>query len=283
MLVGVNQNGLLAGLYLNRNDLILELAGLDCSGSLCLRSASQLVLHLTGDAVLLGNVLCGDAHVIVVEYIPNAVVYHHIGHDDVVHAGAPASLCHGVRCVGHGLNAAGQDALIVARTDDLRGQVQGTHGGCTDLVDGHCRGLERHTDAECNLTGNILAETSLKDAACDGLVDHGHVDAGLLDSSLCSYLAEFSGRNILESLAIGADRGSLCSTNVNVHKSMFSFLCGWVDGVPQEEGNAADLFISENLSRFCPLRSPESCGRSRRTRRSPCRSSDPAALHEPSS
>ena len=226
MLVGVNHNGLLAGLYLNRNDLILELACLDCSNSLCLRSASQLVLHLTGDTVLLSNILCGDAHVVVVEYVPNAVMYHHIGHNDIVHTSAPTSLCYRIRCVGHGLNAAGQDALIVAGTDDLRGQIQGTHGRCTNLVDGHCRGLERHTDAECNLTGNVLAETTLQDTACDGLVDHGHVNTSLLNSSLCSYLAEFSGRNVLERLAIGADRGSLCSTNVNVHKSYSPFYAG---------------------------------------------------------
>ena len=217
MLVGVNHNGLLAGLYLNRNNLILELAGLDCSSGLCLRCASQLVLHLAGDAVLLGNVLSGDAHVIVVENIPNAVVYHHIGHNDIVHTSAPTSLCYGVRCVGHGLSAAGQDALVIAGTDNLRGQVQCAHRGCTNLVDGHCRSLERHTDAECDLTGNVLTDAALQDAACNGLVDRGHVDAGLLDSSLCSYLAEISGDDILESLAVGADRGSLCSTNVNIH------------------------------------------------------------------
>ena len=217
MLVGVEQEGLLLLLYFYRNDLVLELASLDCCNSLCLGSASQLVLHLTGDAVLLCNVFRSDAHVVAVEDIPNAVVYHQVDHLDVVHTSAPANLVCIIRCTGHGLSAASHDALVVAGLDDLSCEAHCAHGGCTNLIDGDCRSGDRQTCANHDLTADVLTQTALEDAAGDGLIDGSNVNAGLLNRSLGSGNAERNSRNILQTLAVGTDRGSLCTANIHIH------------------------------------------------------------------
>ena len=217
MLVGVKQEGLFLLLYFYRNDLILELASLDCCSSLLLGSQCQLVLHFTGDAVLLCNVLSGDAHVVAVENVPNTVMYHQVNHLDVVHTSAPANLVCIVRCIGHGLSTASHDALVIAGLDDLSCQAHSTHGGCANLVDGHCRSGDRQTCADHDLTADVLTQTALQHAAGDGFVDCSNVNASLLNSSLGSGNAQRNCRNILQALAVGTDRGSLCRTNIHIH------------------------------------------------------------------
>src|SRR5699024_5177151 len=148
-------------LDLDRDDLVLEAAGGDRLGSLHLGLVADLILHLTGDAVLLGSVFRGDAHVVLVEHIEYAVINHHIDELDVVHAGAPAHIAGDIRRTGHGLAAADQHHLVLARADDLGTQGDRAHGGRANLVQRHSGGLERHTDAERYLTGHVLAYAAL--------------------------------------------------------------------------------------------------------------------------
>ena len=217
MLVGIKYDGLLLLLYFNRNDFVLELASLDGSNSLLLRSQCQLVLHLAGNAVLLSYVLCSDTHVVAVEDVPQTIVYHQVDHGNVVHTSAPTSFLQNVRCGGHGLSAANQNNLVIAGLDELSAQAHAAHRGCTNLVYGDRRGGDRQTSAYSDLTADVLALTALQHAAGEGLVDVVYIDACLLDSSLSSGYAEGLCSYALEGLAVRTDRGSLSRTNINIH------------------------------------------------------------------
>ena len=144
-------------------------------------------------------------------------MYHQVNHLDVVHTSAPTNLVGIVRCAGHGFNAASHNALVIAGLNDLSCQAQGTHGGCANLVDGHCRCGDRQTCANHDLTADVLAQTALQHAAGDGFVDCSNIYASLLNRSLGSGNTQCNCRNILQALAVRTNCGSLCRTNVNIH------------------------------------------------------------------
>ena len=228
VLVGVKNNSLLLLLDLDRNDLVLEAARGNRLASLLLGSASQLILHLAGNAVLLCDVLCGDAHVILVEHIEHAVVNHHIDKLHIVHTGAPAHIAGDVRCAGHGLAAADQHHLILTGADDLGTQRDRAHRGSADLVEGHSGGLDRHTDAEGYLAGHVLANAALQNLTEQALVDRSLVNACALNGSVCSSNAKLGSGYVAEGAAIGADCGTGSGTDVNVHLLFLLFF--WCTG-----------------------------------------------------
>ena len=217
VLVGIEYDGFLLLLDLDRDDLVLEAAGGNCGSRALLAHQGDLVLHLAGDAILLGNVFRGDTHVVLVEYVEYAVIYHVVDHLDVVHTGAPTHVAGDVRRAGHGLRAARQDDLVVAGTDDLGGQGQGAHRGSADLVDGHRRGRKRQADADANLARQVLADACGQDFAEDYLVDDRRVNLGALDRGLSSGNAELRCRDVAEGAAVGADCGTGCGYDINVH------------------------------------------------------------------
>ena len=104
VLVGIENNGFLLLLDLNRDDFVLEATGGDGLSSLHLRLVADLVLHLTGDAVLFSNVLSGDTHVVLIEHVKYAVVNHHVYQLDIVHASAPTHIAGDVGSTGHRLH-----------------------------------------------------------------------------------------------------------------------------------------------------------------------------------
>ena len=224
VLIGIEDNGFLLLLNFDRNDLVLEAAVSDSGSSLLLGSESDLVLHLTGDAVLFSYVFSGDAHVILVEYIKYAVVYHHIDHLDVAHASAPAGVAGDVRSTGHGLAAAYQHCLVLTGANDLGAQRDGTHGGSTNLVQGHSRGGDRQTGLQANLTCYVLAYAALQYLTEQNLVDCFLVNACTLDSCLCSSGAKLGGVYIAEGAAVSADCSTGSGTDVNVHLAVSPFL-----------------------------------------------------------
>src|ERR1700733_14829153 len=95
------------------------------------------ILLLAGDAMLLGNVFSGDAHVVVVVDLPQPVVNHGIDDQRITHAEAAAPLGEEIGCVGHGFHATGDHDLRVAGLDSLHGQTHRLQPGTADLVDGH--------------------------------------------------------------------------------------------------------------------------------------------------
>ena len=75
----------LRDLIVDRNDLVLELAGLLRGLGLVLRGDRELVLLAARDLLLLGDVLGGGAHVVAVEGIPQPVLDHGVDHLERAH------------------------------------------------------------------------------------------------------------------------------------------------------------------------------------------------------
>src|SRR3546814_4338997 len=75
----------LATLDGDRNDLVLELAGLLRSLGLVLALHREFVLCLAGDLELLGDILRRGAHVVTVEGIPQAIADHGVDEAEVAH------------------------------------------------------------------------------------------------------------------------------------------------------------------------------------------------------
>ena len=142
VLVGVEDDGVALALRDDhRHDLGLELAVLDGRAGLALAVVADLVLHLAGDAVLLGHVLGGDAHVDVVHGALQTVQDHLVLQDAVAHAVALAGVGDQVRGHAHVLHAAGHDDLGVAGLDGVGGLVDGLHARAAHDVEGEGRDL----------------------------------------------------------------------------------------------------------------------------------------------
>ena len=97
----------------DRDDLVLELAGLLRGLGLVLRGDGEFVLLVAGDLVLPGDVLGGVAHVVAVEGVPQAVLDHGVDELDRAHLGAAAQILR-VRGHAHGFLAAGDDDFGIA-------------------------------------------------------------------------------------------------------------------------------------------------------------------------
>jgi hypothetical protein len=111
-----------------------------CAGrGLLLRSQGERVLLLARDAVLLGDVLRGDAHVVLVVDVPQAVDDHRVDQLPVAHALAVARVRQHVRRHAHALLAPGDHDLRVAVADGLRREHHGLEARAAHLVDGHRR------------------------------------------------------------------------------------------------------------------------------------------------
>ncbi len=77
------------------------------------------VLLLSRDAVPLGDQLAGEAHVDVMEAVPEAVVNHRVDDRRVAHAQAFAHAVEKIGAVAHRLHAAGDRDVDVAGRDPL--------------------------------------------------------------------------------------------------------------------------------------------------------------------
>ncbi len=91
---------------LHGNDLRLEAAFLDGGQRLAMRVQGELILLLALDAILLGNILTRDPHVVVVVNIPQPIVHHGVDDLRVAQAVSLARLRQQVGSVGHGFHAA---------------------------------------------------------------------------------------------------------------------------------------------------------------------------------
>src|SRR5579859_293030 len=163
------------------HDLRFEAALFDRGDGFAVGVDGELVLLLASDAVLFGDVLAGDPHVVVVVDIPEAVVDHGVDDLRVTETVSLARLREKIGSVGHGFHAAGHDDGTVSGLHRLRGESDRFQSRAADLVDCHgtCRGRESSED--CGLARGILAESGGDDVAHDALVDLRGIDAGALD------------------------------------------------------------------------------------------------------
>ena len=156
---------------LTRHDLVLELAGVLRGRGLLLAGQRQRVLHFAGDAVLLGHVLGGDAHVVLVVDVPQAVDDHGVDHLPVAHALAVAQPLQHVRRGAHVFLAAGDHDLAVARGHGLRGQHHGLQARAADGVDGQRRDFLGQAGLDQRLARRVLADAGGQHLAHDDFTD----------------------------------------------------------------------------------------------------------------
>ena len=116
---------------------------------------------------MLGHVLGGDAHVVVVDGALQAVADHLVLEHAVAHAVALAGLGEQVGGEAHVLHAAGHHDLGVAAGDGLGGQMDGLHARAAHLVDDHRRDLVGQAGGMEGQAGGVLALTGLQHVAHD--------------------------------------------------------------------------------------------------------------------
>ena len=178
-----------AGLSLARDSAVVPARGCSsvakamgspfCCAGLLLGGGGEGVLGFAADAVLLHQVLGGDAHVVVVEGVPQAVLDHGVHQLGVAHAQPGTGTGHHVGGEAHVLLAAGDHHLGIAAADGLGREVQGLEAGAADLVQGQGRHGVGQPGEDGGLAGGVLAGACGEHLAEDDLVDLGPVEAGL--------------------------------------------------------------------------------------------------------
>ena len=182
----------LAGLDGDRDDLVLELAGLLRGLGLVLRGDRELVLLRAGDLILLGDVLGGVAHVVAVEGVPQAVLDHGVDEFERAHLDAAAQIL-GVRGHAHGFLAAGDDDFGIAVEQRLIAERDRAQARAAELVDAPGRALHRDAGGDRGLAGRVLALRRGQDLAHDDFGDAARLDAAALQRCLDGDGAEIVG------------------------------------------------------------------------------------------
>ncbi|MCY1213583.1 hypothetical protein D9M72_253720 [compost metagenome] len=177
-------------------DLILEAASLDGRDGFLLGGGSKGVLLFAGQAVLLHQILGGDAHVVVVEGVGQAVVDHGVQRLGVAHAHAGTGGREDVGRQAHVFLAAGDDHFGVAATDGLDAQVQGLEAGTAELVQVHGRYRVGQAGEDGGLAGRVLAGAGGEHLAENHFIDLLALEAGLLQQLADHCSAQFMGGNI---------------------------------------------------------------------------------------
>src|SRR4051812_41923110 len=134
----------------------IEATFLDRRDRLAMRVHREVILHLAGDAVLLGHVLAGDAHVVVVEYVPESVLDHRIDNLRVAEVITLARLGKQIRSVGHRLHAACNHNVAIPSLNGLCTQGDCLESRTANLVDSHCANFGRQSAIDRRLARRVL-------------------------------------------------------------------------------------------------------------------------------
>ena len=193
------------------NNFILETAGLDGGQGLLLGVVAKLVQLLTGDAPDVADVLCGGAHVVVVECVPQAVFNHGIHHFAIVHTSAPTSGGDGVRSRAHILGAAAHHHVSVAGKDGAGALDAGLQAGAAD----HAHGVGGHFEGDAGLhhtlTSHVLALCGAQDITKHHFIQPLTLDVTALQGFRHDDCAQFGSGDILQGsakLAHGSTAGA---------------------------------------------------------------------------
>src|SRR5215470_9172451 len=205
--VGVDDDVALAGLDGDRDDLVLELAGLLRGLGLLLRLDRELVLLGAGDLPLPRDVLGGVAHVVAVEGIPQAVLDHGVDQLEAAHLDAAAQILR-VRGHAHGFLAAGHHDVRIAVKQRLITQRHGAQTGTAKLVDAPGRALHRNAGRDRGLAGRVLALRRGQDLTHDDFGDPCGLDSAALERGLDGDGTEVVGRGGRECAVEAANRGA---------------------------------------------------------------------------
>src|SRR5260221_295670 len=146
--VVLNDDIALAPGDLNWNDLVLEAPGFLRRLGARLRAHGELILLLARDLPALCDVLCGVAHVIAVEGIPQAILDHGIDEIGIPHLDTVAQM-DAVRRLAHALLPAGDDDRGIAVADRLIPERHGAQARAAKLVNAVSRHLIGDAGADC--------------------------------------------------------------------------------------------------------------------------------------
>src|SRR5215468_6331839 len=177
--VGVDDDVALAGLDGDRDDLVLELAGLLRGLGLLLRLDRELVLLGASDLPLPRDVLGGVAHVVAVEGIPQTVLDHGVDQFEAAHLDAAAQVL-GVRSHAHGFLTASDDDFGIAVEQGLVAERHGAQARAAELVDAPGGAFDGNAGRDRSLAGRVLALGSGQDLAHDDLRDPTGLDCAAL-------------------------------------------------------------------------------------------------------
>src|SRR5690606_38112653 len=125
--------------YLHRGDLVGKSAGLLRGDCLLLGGQGKGILLLATDLVALRQVLGGDAHVVLVEDVPEAVMDRAVYQLALTHALSGARAGNQMRAQAHGLLAAGNHHPRFAAADRLRSLLPRLDARAADLDACQCR------------------------------------------------------------------------------------------------------------------------------------------------
>ena len=132
-----------------------------------LAGQGQGVLHLAADAVGFGHVLGGNAHVVLVVDVPQAIDNHGVHHIPVAHALAVAAAHQHVGRGAHVFLAAGNDDFAVPIGHRLGGQHDGLEARSAYRVNSKRRCFFGYTAFHQRLARRVLARTGGKHLAHD--------------------------------------------------------------------------------------------------------------------
>ncbi len=184
-----------------RNDLGFECAALDSFASFDLRTDTECVLVFTSDAETFSNVFSRDAHMIVVECVPEAIFDHRIDEDTIAHAIAITSFRNSEGSHGHVFHAACYDDVSIAGFDHLSCQGYAAETGTANFIDRKSWDFNRHTSFDHSLTSRVLTLSSLEDIAHYDFVDIFAFDTSAFERFFNDDSTEFYSRCVFETAA----------------------------------------------------------------------------------
>lgn len=200
----------------NRNDFVLESTALDGRNGSLLGTGRNFVLVFTGYAEFFSDVFGSDAHVIVIERIPQTILDHDIDEFAVAHTQTPTSFAAGnKRSVGHAFHTAGNDDVVIASQDGLSSQFHTFQAGTADFIDSKSRNFNRQASFDGCLTSRVLAQSSLEDVTKNDFVNFFTRDISSFQGFLDDNCTEFRGRQGKQAATKFADSRSYSTCNYN--------------------------------------------------------------------
>ena len=177
----------------DRDNLIAKASGINRLARLLLRAERPGVLQFAADAIFPGEVLRRDAHMIIVEGVPQAVMDQAVNQLAVAQLGAGAAVGEDMRSAAHVLLATGDHHVRLPALDRLGGEVQGFQAGTADVVNGDRRYGVGQPAANSRLTGRVLPGSRGQHLAEDHLIHALRIDSRLLHQRLHHHAAQLNG------------------------------------------------------------------------------------------
>ncbi len=196
----------------DRDELIVETAGLDGSHGALLALERERVLALAGDAPALGHVLGGLAHRVRVvaagEFrVGEAPAEGRIGHLARAAIVGGFGLELDVRRAGHRFDAAADEHVTVADRDRVRRRVDRLEPGAAQPIDGQATDLDREVGQQQRHPRDVaVVLAGLVRAAEDHVLDEGRVEAGAIHHGTQHGGGEIVGPDARQGAAVAADR-----------------------------------------------------------------------------